>query len=282
MGLLVSDSDTNAPNLTLNASQHVVSPAVLLYLIEMRAGAHDTLNPASLAPLVEQLELERPTTVSVAQLTSLVERAAIRTPLRVAIQRLAARGSLLPAGVCGTWEFAPGERAGAYSSGDPLLPVQAVLSAESGRPPGQQPCIALGSALWLHDLADRAPGRPEVAMPERVAVPVALTRLCHVARFSARIAPVRKRGGLLVHSPATILVHMAHRPRDARTPPVFASLICSVASRWPSRTAWRPHLAARCGSAPAVPYVTTTPASMSRTRCCRFRRARSLPGGLPR
>ncbi|WP_337171558.1 type IV toxin-antitoxin system AbiEi family antitoxin [Gemmatimonas aurantiaca] len=173
--------------------------------------------PPSLAPLVALLELERPTIVSVPQLTALIGRTVMRTPPRVAIQRLAARGWLLPTGVRGMWEFAPGERAGAFSSGDPLMPVQAALAAASSRVPAQQPSIALGSALWLHDLADRAPDIPEVAMPERAAVPAALARLCRVVHFSAKVAPVRKRGSLLVHTPATILVHLAHRPRDVRS-----------------------------------------------------------------
>ncbi len=173
--------------------------------------------PPSLAPLVEQLELERPTTVSVRQITELIARTEMRTPPRVAIQRLAARGWLLPTGIRGVWEFAPGERAGAFSDGDPLLPVRAVLAAASSKSPAHQPSVALGSALWLHDLADRAPEIPEVAIPDKATVSAPLARLCRVVHFSAQVPPVRKRGGILVHTPATILVHLAHRPRDVRS-----------------------------------------------------------------
>ena len=61
------------------------------------------------------LELERPTIVSVPQLTALIGRTVAWTPPRVAIQRARGAGWLLPTGVRGMWEFAPGERAGAFS-----------------------------------------------------------------------------------------------------------------------------------------------------------------------
>jgi predicted transcriptional regulator of viral defense system len=172
--------------------------------------------PQALAPLVEQLELERPSVVSVQQITELIARTAMRTPPRVAIQRLAARGWLLPTGVRGVWEFAPGERAGAFSENDPLMPVRAMLTMGASKDAKQHPTVALGSALWLHDLADRAPDTPEVAIPEHRVVPASLTRLCRVVRFSAQVPPVIKRG-VPVHTPATILVHLAHRPRDVRS-----------------------------------------------------------------
>jgi len=173
--------------------------------------------PPALAPLVEQLELERPSIVSVRQIAELIARTAMRTPTRVAIQRLAERGWLLPTSVRGVWEFAPGERAGAFSDGDPLLPLRAVLAAGPDTSGEHRPSVALGSALWLHDLADRAPDTPEVAIPDSAPVSIPLRRLCRVVHFSAHVPPVRKRGGLPVHTPATILVHMAHRPRDVRS-----------------------------------------------------------------
>ena len=182
--------------------------------------------PPALAPLVEQLELEHPAMVTVPQIAELIARTRMRTPTRVAIQRLAERGWLLPTGVRGVWEFAPGARAGACSDGDPFLPVRAVLAARPDVPADERPCVALGSALWLHDLADRAPEVPEVAVSETGTVSIPLRRLCRVVRFSAHVPPVRMRGGLLVQSPATALVHMAHRPRHVRS---WASVLESLA-----------------------------------------------------
>jgi predicted transcriptional regulator of viral defense system len=188
-------------------------------------------SPPSLAPLIEQLELDRPDAVSVAQVADIIARTKMTTPPRLAIQRLAQRGWLLRTGVRGVWEFAPAERAGAISSHDPLLPLQAALLASANRGGHERardqmhddthkaangPAVALGSALWLHDLVDRAPQTPEVAVPPRAAVSNALDRLCRVIRFRANLPPVRKHG-LPVHSPATVLVHLAHRPSDVRS-----------------------------------------------------------------
>ncbi len=182
--------------------------------------------PPSLARLVEQLELERPAAVSVAQVAEIIARTNVRTPPRVAIQRLAKRGWLLRTGVRGTWEFAPADRAGAFSANNPLLPVQAFLLVEETRRPrdasaedgilAEPPTLALASALWLHDLLDRAPERPELAVSRGMSARSALRRHCRLVHFRSHLRPVRK-GGVYVHSPATVLVHLAHRPQDVRS-----------------------------------------------------------------
>ena len=172
--------------------------------------------PRSLAALVTQLELDRPSAVSVEQIAQMSRDTGVTTPPRVAIQRLAARGWLLPTGVRGTWEFAPGDRAGPYSDRDPLLPLRAVLVAEPGVALRDRPAVALGSALWLHDLAERAPDKLEVALPKSAATRMALARLCRVVHFEPVVSPVLKRG-VPVHTAATILVHLAHRPSHVRS-----------------------------------------------------------------
>jgi hypothetical protein len=180
---------------------------------------------------VEQLELDRPAAVSVAQVAEIIARVGMATPPRVAIQRLAERGWLLRTGVRGIWEFAPAERAGAISAHDPLLPVRAALLASAERDtqetasgpapdaahePSVAPVVALASALWLHDLVDRAPETPEITVPPHVEAPTSLQRLCRVMHFRANLRPSRKHR-LAVHSPATVLVHLAHRPSDVRS-----------------------------------------------------------------
>lgn len=168
--------------------------------------------PPALAGVVELLELERPVTVTTKQLADLVDRADVDTPAHVVIQRLAERGWLLKTGVRGVWEFAPGEHAGPYSHGDRWLTLRAALDKQPELPA----CVALGSALWLLDLTDRAPDVAEVALPSGAHVPVALRRAYRVMRFDPRLAPVRIRG-LPVHGPATVLVHLAHRSSDVRS-----------------------------------------------------------------
>jgi len=150
--------------------------------------------------------------VTTTYIRELVDEAGVRTPLNVVIQRLSERGWLLRTGVRGVWEFAPAERAGPYSDGDPLSTLRATLSACPDLPAA----AALGTAMWLLDLADRAPNPAEVALPPGVHIPIALKRTYLVVRCRARLRPVRIRG-IPVHRSATVLVHLAHRPSDVRS-----------------------------------------------------------------
>jgi predicted transcriptional regulator of viral defense system len=168
--------------------------------------------PPALAGIVEILELERPATVTPARMQEVVEQAGASTPPRVAIQRLAERGWLLRTGMRGVWEFAPADRAGAFSEGGPMLTVRAVLESH----PDRKIAVALGSALWLHDLADRAPEIPEIALPIGERAPRSVSTQCRVVHHDARLAPVIVKG-VPVHRPATVLVHLAEHPSDVRS-----------------------------------------------------------------
>jgi hypothetical protein len=168
--------------------------------------------PPALAPLLERLELEQPTTLTSEQLRALAKDACIATPTRVAIQRLAKRGWLLPTGVRGVWEFAPASRAGALSEGDRFLPLRAAISRNSDL----AAVVALSSAMYALNLADRQPEIPEIALPTQARTLAALHRSFRVTHFDAFLPPVRIRE-LPVQDPATVLVHLAHRPNDARS-----------------------------------------------------------------
>lgn len=168
--------------------------------------------PAALAPVLELLELEQPVMITTRDVTSLVRRADVRTPAHVVIQRLAARGWLLKTGVRGVWEFAPAAHAGPYSHNDRWIGLQAALRGQPSLPVS----IALGSALWLLDLTDRAPDTSELALPTGVRVPTGLRDRYRIVRFDARLEPHRLRG-LPVHQPASVLVHLAQRPSHVRS-----------------------------------------------------------------
>lgn len=168
--------------------------------------------PPALAAVVELLELERPVTLTTEQLVALCRRAEVRTPPHVAIQRLAERGWLLRTGVRGVWEFAPAEHAGPFSHDDGWLTLRATLQATQNL----SARVTLGSALWLLDITDRAPDLPEIAVPPGVRVPVALRRSYRIVRFEPHREP-REIRGLQVDQPATVLVHLAHRPTDVRS-----------------------------------------------------------------
>lgn len=164
--------------------------------------------PPKLSGLVQELELERPQFVTLEALREMVRTHAIGTKPRIVAHRLRELGWLLDTGIRGVWEFAPADRAGALSSGDPFLTLRAALAREDlgiG--------VALGSALWLHNLADRFPDPHEVAAPRGTAVWQAVSEHYRVVRHKPVLEPV-SLNGLPVHHPATILVHLAERPTD--------------------------------------------------------------------
>lgn len=177
--------------------------------------------PPSLAGVVELLELDRRVTITTEELTALIDRAGAASPARVVINRLAERGWLLKTGVRGVWEFAPGEHAGPYSKSGSWTTLRAALSKDPAMPVG----VALGSALWLMDLADRAPDIHELALPQAIHIPAALQRAYRVVRFDAHLPPNQIQG-LFVHRPATVLAHIAHRPSAVRS---WSSVMAALA-----------------------------------------------------
>lgn len=168
--------------------------------------------PPSLAPVVEALELDQPLVVTNSRIADIVLETSIETPPAVVIQRLQERGWLAKTGVRGAWEFIPGSHAGPYSHGDPFLVLRAQLAVTPDLPVQ----VALGSALWLHELTDRPPDQHELSIPSNHAVPVALKTAFRVVRFESRLPAVVKNR-LPVHTPATLLIHLADAPSDVRS-----------------------------------------------------------------
>lgn len=70
--------------------------------------------PAALSPVVAALELDQIELVDTSTLTDLIEQTGVETPINVVVQRLSGRGWLLPTGVRGVYEFAPGSHAGPF------------------------------------------------------------------------------------------------------------------------------------------------------------------------
>jgi predicted transcriptional regulator of viral defense system len=184
--------------------------------------------PPSLAPVLEWLELERPEIVTTEQIREFCERRGVASPVSTVISKLAHRGWLLKTDTHGVWEFAPAERAGAYSSRDTLLALKGVLATA----PETRFSVCLTSALWLHDLMDRRPSRIEVALPPREYVPRAIRRSSRVLRFEPHLEPVEIRG-VPAHRLETVLVHLAARPTDVQNwgsvLEVLAELVESIA-----------------------------------------------------
>ena len=169
--------------------------------------------PRLLAPLVELLELEQAKIVTIAQLATMLRSLQLPTSPAKAAYRLRERGWLLPTGVRGAYEFAPGERAGPISQADALMSVRAVLAEERG----VRLAAALGTALALNNLTDRAPDIPELALPKDQKIPRPLRGTdVRIVRFEWSL-PALLVQGVPVHRPATVLVHLAHRPAEVRS-----------------------------------------------------------------
>ncbi len=179
----------------------------------------------SLALVVTELELRQPKLITYRELAQLTECLGLKTPAKIVADRLRRAGWLLPTGQRGVYEFAPGAHAGPYGHGDPFIDIRAAVAV------GHGPfTLALRSALWLHGLAERAPNRHEVAVPLGEQPPEAVKRTARIVRFTGRL-PSATIDKLPVHSPATILTHLATKPGDVRGWFDFAEALPELAIR---------------------------------------------------
>ncbi len=165
-----------------------------------------------LAPIVEELELEQPRLVTLEEVTEIAARAGIKTSPAVLAARLRGHGWLVPTGVSGVWEFAPGAHAGPLGWGSPTVLLQAALAHD----PGFAGVLAVDAAAWAHGFADRAPSRLTVAVPKGCRVPAGVMRAAQVVRFAGILAPATKQR-VPVQQVETMLVHLATRPTDVRS-----------------------------------------------------------------
>jgi len=168
--------------------------------------------PPWLTPITQELELERPIIVTSEYVADLQRKFGVRSPANRIIEHLADRGWLVKTRIRGAWEFIPAERAGAISTGSPWLEFRASLALNPEFPAA----IALGSALFMNDLTDRPPPLHEIALPPTIRLPSGLKETYRVVRHAVQTSLVYV-DGLPVHSPASILVHIAARPTDVRS-----------------------------------------------------------------
>lgn len=124
--------------------------------------------PAWLAPIVQDLELRGRTLVSIDDMQE-ARPELDRRVIRAGVTQLVKRGWLHSTDVPGIYEFIAGAAAGPYPSGDPWLPLRAVLA----RHPGRFHAGAT-SAAWLLGYAQRSPEPHIVVTQERHPIPRAL------------------------------------------------------------------------------------------------------------
>lgn len=162
--------------------------------------------PSSVAPVLSELELENPQIVTRQLLAKSADRAGVKLPVEVVAERLQRHGWLLPLRTRGAWEFAPGSRAGAFSSGDPFIELRATLA----RRPDFPAAAAYESAAWLQNLSDRSPERHVLSIPKSESVPHSL-RDFRVTRIQPALGLVEIRG-LPVWSLESLIVLIGARP----------------------------------------------------------------------
>lgn len=198
--------------------------------------------PPSLAPVLEQLELDAADLVTMARLDELVRSAGIETATRTVATRLRERGWLLPTGQRGVWEFAPAALAGPYSRGDATRLLRSILARRDVR------CgLTFQAAAWAVGVADRSPTLLEVAaadQPEASRLPKEL----NVSVFDPRL-PYRTAKGVPVLGPASVLAHMATSPTRVRS--------------WSSALEWLPDLAAEAAADEVLAELVGRPATVT-------------------
>lgn len=170
-----------------------------------------TLGP-TLGAVVEELELEQPVIVTSARLAEIIANLGIATEPKIVAHRLRQGGWLLPTGVRGSWEFAPGAHAGPYGRGDPL----GVLKAIVAQFPGVEMMLSGSTAAWALKFADRATPTLEVALPVGQRAPKTLARAAHVSHFTPVLPPVHAKG-LTCLRQESLLVSLVDGPAKVRS-----------------------------------------------------------------
>jgi predicted transcriptional regulator of viral defense system len=166
--------------------------------------------PPRLAPIVECLELVQPHIVTLADIKAHLHELGMTTDPAVVAGDLQKNGWLLALRTRGSWEFAPGARAGAINSGDPFIELRATLQR---RP--LPVALAYDSAAWLHGLSARQPEKHVLATrPSQRKLPAALNDF-RITRIWGAL-DVQEKGELPIWRIETLLAKMAIVPHYYR------------------------------------------------------------------
>ena len=185
--------------------------------------------PMSLASVVEELELRRPTMVTKKLLGEILSEQRIELNPRDVAHRLQKQGWLLSLRTEDAWEFAPASRAGRFDSGDPLIELRATLHHRPDFPA----VVAYESAAWLHNLMRRSPDTEVIAIKPGVN-PTPALKAFRITRRWGQLPPLQEKG-LPVWGIETLLVLMGERPTAFRA--------------WPTVVEWLPEAVSRVDNA---------------------------------
>lgn len=173
----------------------------------------------SMAGILEDLELNNKTYVTLDELTDLARRHHVSTEPAMIAARLKKNGWLLPTKQRGVWEFASAAMAGPYSKNDPLAEIKAFRLLNSNLD-----CyVCLQTAAWTLGFADRIPVHKELAFPQipRKRIPETISAYKYIPTTKPRI--IR---GVACLAPESIIVHIATKP--------------DIVSSWESVMEWLP------------------------------------------
>ncbi len=181
--------------------------------------------PASLARVVEELELRQPQIVTKGILADIGSKHGLRKSPEAIAYRLQKHGWLLSLKTKGAWEFAPASRAGPISSGDPFLELRATLLLR----PKLKVAVAYESAAWLHKLMGRIPEKQVLAIPRGITPPPAFGAF-RITRYWGKLGPDAVRD-LPVWRLETLLVLIAAFPAAFRAWPTIQEWLPGAASK---------------------------------------------------
>ena len=159
----------------------------------------------AMSGILEDLELNNKTYVTLNELSGLAKEHGVNTKPSMIALRLKQAGWLLPTGQHGVWEFAHASMAGPYSKNDPLRDLKAFQLSD----PDTESYLCLQTAAWALGLADRIPIHKELAFGEipRKRIPETIIPYKYCPAID-----LRKVHGVDCLAPESILVHIATKP----------------------------------------------------------------------
>lgn len=160
------------------------------------------------ADIVEQLELDGDTIVTVDRLASVMDEVGATGSPRTLAYELQRDGWLGTLRSRGAWEFLPGARAGSYSSGDRFLEFRAQHALRTGWPG----VLAMESSASLLGLAQRIPDREVIALPDDAGFPKAMNGQWRCVRIDIPAPGITVIDGLPTWNREGLLVGIGVRP----------------------------------------------------------------------
>ena len=159
----------------------------------------------SMAGILEDLELDNKSYVTLEELADLAKRHEVSTEPSLIASRLKKSGWLLPTNQRGVWEFSSASMAGPYSKNDPLMEIKAFKLLN----PSLECYVCLQTAAWVMGLADRVPAHKELAFLQipRKQIPESIIAY----KYSPAIS-IRDVRGVSCLAPESIIVHIATKP----------------------------------------------------------------------